>query len=89
MEQNEFSNFGEGASGGHLCELILKLEKGFRRKCALNKRNYFSKFGRGSSEEQFCEIILKSAQWPWRRCRSNVFLFSALTAILFSGAVPF
>ena len=37
----------------------------------------------------FCEIILKSAHWPWRRCRSKVFLFLSLTAILFSGAEPF
>ena len=53
------------------------------------ERNHFSNFSRGSFKEHFCEIILKSAHWPERRCRLKVFLFLALTAILFSGAEPF
>ena len=31
------SNFGKVASGEHLCNLILKLDRWFRRRCALNK----------------------------------------------------
>ena len=54
-----------------------------------NKRTHFSNFSRGSFKENFCEIIVKSAHWPGRKCRLKVFLFLALTTILFSGAEPF
>ena len=53
------------------------------------KQNHFSNFGKGSLEEHFCEIILKSGHRSKRRCHLKVFLFLALTAILFSRVEPF
>ena len=38
--------------------------------------------------EYFCANILKSGHWPRTRCRLKIFYFSALAAILFSGAEP-
>ena len=48
----------------------------------------FSNFDKGSQEEYFCEIILKSGH-RLKRCGLKVFLFLALTAILFRRVVPF
>ena len=42
----------------------------------------------GHLVEYFCANILKSGHWPRMRCRLKIFYFSALAAILFSGAEP-
>ena len=47
-------------------------------------RNPFSNFVRGSPKYIFCSNILKSKPWPTRTCHLKVFLFLAVTAILFS-----
>ena len=41
MEQNHFSNFGEGSSKEHFCEIILKSAHWPRRKCGLNVFSIF------------------------------------------------
>ena len=55
--------------------------------CSVERKG-FSNFGRGPPKEHFCKINLKSVHWS-RRCHLKVFLFLALTAILFSGAKRF
>ena len=54
-----------------------------------SERNDLSKFDRGSPKEHFCEIFLKLVHWSRRGGHLDVFLFSALAAILFSGAERF
>ena len=37
MDQNHLNNFGRGSPKDHLCEIILKLDQGFRRSCHLSQ----------------------------------------------------
>ena len=37
-KQNYLCNFGRGHYGEHSCEIILNLDKWFRRKCCLKKK---------------------------------------------------
>ena len=37
MDQNLLNNFGRGPPKDHLCEIISKLDEGFRRSCHLSQ----------------------------------------------------
>ena len=37
MNQNQLNNFGRGQSKDHLCEIISKFGKGFRKSCCLSQ----------------------------------------------------
>ena len=37
MDQNHLNNFGRGPPKDHLCEIISKLDQGFRRSCRLSQ----------------------------------------------------
>ena len=37
MKWNDLNNFGRGPPKDHLCEIISKLDKGFRRRCHLSQ----------------------------------------------------
>ena len=50
MEWNCFSNFGKGAKEEHLCEIILKLAKWFRKRCHL-KKLLMTNDGRGMTDD--------------------------------------
>ena len=47
MDQNLLNNFGRGPPKDHLCEIILKLDQGFRRSCHLSQ---LRKTNSGSSQ---------------------------------------
>ena len=88
-EQNHLCSFCKGYYEAHFCEIILKLDHWFRRRCLLKafliwssgcsfvqqgQTNHLCNFGRRYQEEQFCEIILNLDHWFRRRCNLNIFL---------------
>ena len=76
MEQNQLCNYARGHYEEHFFEMILNLDRWFKRKCCLKdisyielwwaiysaKQNHLCNFGRGHHEKHFCEIILNLDQ---------------------------
>ena len=87
-EQNHWCNFEREWQEEHFCEIILNLDRWFRRRCILKiflswsscgffaqrRKISCSNFGREYQEDQFCEIILNLERWFRRRCRLKIFL---------------
>ena len=81
-EQNHLHNFSRGYYEEHLCEIILKLDQWFKRRCRLKDflsrapaavmfsgAEPFMQFGRGHYGEHISEIILNLDLWFRRKCR--------------------
>ena len=102
-ELNHLFNFGRRHHEAQSCEIILNLNRWFRKICHLKLlliwRSVAPLQRSGSicailvegimQEDHFCEIILILDQWFRRRCHLKYFLSRALAALVFIGAELF
>ena len=99
MELNHLDYFDRGYHEAQFCEIVLNLDKWFRRKCRLKTFHIrssggplfsgmdpFLQYGRRHYEEQFCEIILNLD--GSRDVIERLFLSRALVVLLFGIAEP-
>ena len=90
-KRNHLCNFGRWDHEEQFCEIILNLDKWFKRRRHLKisylelwwpfcsaEHNHLCNIGRGYSEEQFCKIISNLGQWFRRRCCLKYFYLELL-----------
>ena len=100
-ECNHLGNFGRRHYEEHFIEIILNLDKWFRKSyCSkhflstasadifIGRAKIFRYFGRENYEELFCEIVLNLDQWFMRRIHLNIFLIYSSGSSLTGGVVP-